>query len=414
MGVWVGNADYKAMQRVAGGLGAAPIWHNVMVRSLEGTPVEPFVEPPGIQRIRVCADSGTLPSPACPRQRDELFASGQGPLPATYDLYQRVRVDRLTGQLATEFTPPDRVEERDVMIFPSRYRAWAEAQGYPLLSIQMPTYAFPPELVLYSPADGSTVTGVIAVAGRVRVPEPLVWRVEYGVGPGPIGWGVVAGPYAGEADGVVAEWDTVAAVALHGSEDYSLRLAAYDPANMDYPMAVSNAVHLFVELPTPAATPTVEPTATASPTVTPTETPIWTPSPSPFPTETPVPTPVETPTPETTATPVPPTAVPEPVRAAIAEPVSGARVSGDVLVLGSAEGPQFAAYRLEYAPGDQPPAGAWQPIGPEVPVPSSGGLLGIWQTGSLPPGIYTLRLTVRDIQGGSVSTQVVVEVVAPG
>ena len=33
-----------------------------------------------------------------------------------------------------------------------------------------------------------------------------------------------------------------------GSSDYSLRLAAYDPTNMDYPAAVSNVVHVYVEL----------------------------------------------------------------------------------------------------------------------------------------------------------------------
>ena len=32
VGVWVGNADYKPMQKVAGSVGAVPIWHNVMAR----------------------------------------------------------------------------------------------------------------------------------------------------------------------------------------------------------------------------------------------------------------------------------------------------------------------------------------------------------------------------------------------
>ena len=38
VGAWVGNADNKPMQKVAGSLGAAPIWHNVMARALEGSP----------------------------------------------------------------------------------------------------------------------------------------------------------------------------------------------------------------------------------------------------------------------------------------------------------------------------------------------------------------------------------------
>ena len=38
VGVWVGNADYKPMKKTAGSVGAAPIWQNVMRRSLQGTP----------------------------------------------------------------------------------------------------------------------------------------------------------------------------------------------------------------------------------------------------------------------------------------------------------------------------------------------------------------------------------------
>jgi membrane peptidoglycan carboxypeptidase len=406
VGVWVGNADYAPMQRVAGALGAAPIWHNVMARSLKDLPALPFSEPAGIQHLSVCADSGTLPSPACPAQREEVFASGQGPLPASYDLHQRVGVDRITGQLATEFTPADRVEERDVVIFPARYRAWAEAQGLPLLGLDVPSYEFLPELALISPADGDTVAGLVPVFGRARVPEPLVWRLEYGVGPAPIGWGVVGELTNAEASDLLGEWDAAAAVALHGVSDYSLRLAAYDPANTDYPVAVSNAVHVTIELPTD--TPTLEPTATASPTVTPTETPFATPTATPLPTETPAPTPVETPTP--TSTPI--VTLPEPVRAIIVEPGQGSPVSGDVLVMGSADGPEFAYYLLDLAPGSPPDESAWQPLSPGVTAPVTDGLLGAWPTSGLAPGIYTLRLRTYGISGSEVTFQVAAEVVA--
>jgi membrane peptidoglycan carboxypeptidase len=402
--VWVGNADNTPMQKVAGSLGAAPIWHNVMARSLEGQPALPFSEPAGIQRIAVCADSGTLPSAACPVQREEAFAAGQGPLPASYDLHQRVRVDRVTGQLATEFTPADRVEERDVVIFPDKYRAWAEALGLPLLGLQQPTYAFAPELALASPADGDTVNGLVPVFGRARVPEPLVWRLEYGVGPSPIGWGVIGEPRSAEASDLLAEWDAEEMVERHGANDFTLRLAAYDPANVDYPVAVSNAVHVYVELPT--ETPTVEPTGTPAPTVTPTGTPVATETPSPVPTETPVPTPGVTPTPTAT----PPVIVPGPVRALIVEPLEGSAVSGDALVMGSADGDGFAYYLLEFAPGSPPDANAWQPLGTEVAAPVTDGLLGTWQTGRLVPGVYTLRLRAYDTLGSEVTAEVVVEV----
>ncbi|OIO91040.1 MAG: hypothetical protein AUK03_12045 [Anaerolineae bacterium CG2_30_64_16] len=424
VGVWVGNADYTPMQAIAGARGAAPIWRNVMARSLAGQPARPFVEPAGIQHLRICTDSGTTPSVACPpdRQREALFAAGQGPLPAGFDLWQRVVVDRVTGQLATEFTPADRLETRDVTIPPAKYRAWFEAHGYPVLAVEPPNYAFQPELMLYSPTGGEQLTGVAPVFGRAHVPEPLLWRLEYGVGPNPIGWGLVAGPSADDVNGHLGDWDTGILFERHGVDDYSLRLAAYDPANIDYPVAVSNVVYVRVALPTPTptASPTASPTpsATASPTptasatpetptpsVTPTVMPAETPgtpvSPTAPPPTAPPPTALPTATPIPTVylspTPVPTVPVPGPVRSVIVSPSDGSVVSGSVQVLGIADGPGFARYELSYAAGDTPQADAWQPVAPPPPAPVSGGLLGVWQTGALSPGVYSLRLRVFEV-----------------
>jgi membrane peptidoglycan carboxypeptidase len=450
VGAWVGNADYKPMQKVAGGIGAAPIWHNVMQRSLQGKPVQSFAEPPGIQRLRICADTGTLPAEACPAQREELFAAGQGPLPAQYDLHQRIRIDKVSGRLATEFTPPDRIEERNVMLFPAKYRAWAEAHGIPQPAIELPTYAFPPELRLDAPANSAQLAGNTQITGRVRLPQPLTWRVEYGVGPNPLGWGVIAGPNSGDREGPLADWDTAVPVQAHSVRDFSVRLAAYDPAISDYPVAVSNAVYVTIAEPT--ATPTVPSTATATPTRTPTRqatatatrtpTALASPIASPTATRTPIsPTSTPAPTARATASPTAPSAatatptspvatatvvvVPasptptatapagtaaNPIRAIIAQPQANRRVSGAVEITGSADGKGFAGYQLEFAAGSQPPAGAWQQLGVPQLASVSDGVLGIWQTPGLAPGAYWLRLEVFDANGLAATTQVRVEV----
>ncbi len=62
VGVWAGNADNEPMYNVSGVTGAAPIWHDVMETLLKGRPVRQFVEPPGMVRVEVCADSGLLPA----------------------------------------------------------------------------------------------------------------------------------------------------------------------------------------------------------------------------------------------------------------------------------------------------------------------------------------------------------------
>jgi membrane peptidoglycan carboxypeptidase len=468
VGVWLGNADYKPMQKVAGSIGAAPIWQNTMKRALQGRPVQPFVVPAGIQHLRVCADSGTEPGAACPAIREEIFAANQGPLPAKYDLYQRVRVDKLTGRPATEFTPADRIEERVLMIFPARYRAWAEAHGYPQLA-EPPTYAFKPELILYSPLNGSNVRGVVQVAGRVHLPPPLVWRVEYGVGPGPIGWGVIAGSLQGDIDGIITGWDAAQPVEQHGASDFSVRLAAYDPTFLDYPVAVSNVAYVRVVNPTATATVSPLPTASPSPSpsasasVSPTRTkggppPTTTATPSGTPSSTNVPaasrtptaaatappaatatrtraatatlSPAATPTAPATATATRPagapasptgtapaathTPAPAGLVAVITEPAERATVSGQVRIAGTAAGPVFASYFLEYAPGEDPAiVPLWYPADTPKTRPVTIGPLGIWQTATLSPGPYLLLLTVAGADGTQATAVVRVEVAAP-
>ena len=86
-GVWVGNNDNAAMKRGAdGSIIAAPIWNAFMRRALEKTPIEQF------------------PAPQ-PTSTNKPFLLGKG-------VEQIVQIDKVTGKLATEFTPPELVENR--------------------------------------------------------------------------------------------------------------------------------------------------------------------------------------------------------------------------------------------------------------------------------------------------------------
>lgn len=77
--VWVGNNDNTEMDRVAGSLGAAPIWRRVMTLALEGTPVEEFVSPAGLVRIRVCSANGLRATSAFGGTYEEFFRLGTEP-----------------------------------------------------------------------------------------------------------------------------------------------------------------------------------------------------------------------------------------------------------------------------------------------------------------------------------------------
>ncbi len=104
VGVWVGNADYTAMQNTTGLTGAAPIWASFMMKaipSITGGEPSPFQRPSEIVDRVICSFSGTEPSQWCPDQRNEMFVANQLPLPASEDLWKEATIDTWTGMLAT-------------------------------------------------------------------------------------------------------------------------------------------------------------------------------------------------------------------------------------------------------------------------------------------------------------------------
>lgn len=127
-GVWVGNADNRPMVNVTGVSGAAPIWNAFMREVLLGQPRLAFSEPPGIVRLEVCAASGLLPTPECPHTRSEVFIEGTTPTEPD-DMFQTFMLDRTTGRLADDSTPPDQRVERVYQVLPQEARDWGLRNG---------------------------------------------------------------------------------------------------------------------------------------------------------------------------------------------------------------------------------------------------------------------------------------------
>lgn len=128
VGTWVGNADNTPMVEVSGISGAGPIWHEFVRRVLRGQPKQEFAVPAGLVRAEVCATSGLLPTDYCPRTRWEWFI--EGTVPTTHDtLYQPFVLDRRTGLLADESTPPEERETRVYLVLPPEARDWAQRRG---------------------------------------------------------------------------------------------------------------------------------------------------------------------------------------------------------------------------------------------------------------------------------------------
>lgn len=130
VGVWVGNADNTPMTDVTGVSGAGPIWNLFMRRVLAGQPEVAFTRPDGIVSQEVCALSGLLPTPACPRRRVERFIEGTQPT-ETDNIYQTFTIDRTSGLLADDTTPPQDQVERVFAVLPQEARDWANRNGIP-------------------------------------------------------------------------------------------------------------------------------------------------------------------------------------------------------------------------------------------------------------------------------------------
>lgn len=74
IGVWVGNSDNKPMDNIAGSLGAAPIWRQLMEKFLENNPIETFTPPAEIIAVPLCGTSTATPS-----GKIEYFVKGTQP-----------------------------------------------------------------------------------------------------------------------------------------------------------------------------------------------------------------------------------------------------------------------------------------------------------------------------------------------
>src|SRR5262249_27766992 len=115
VGVWVGNFDRRPLVGSSGVTGAGPIFHAIMFAAASRTTGSlPYPQasataaaPERTTRRIVCALSGMIATPACPRQVEEWTAD-EGP---------------------AEFCDWHRVTPRGVVVqWPSAYQAWAASE----------------------------------------------------------------------------------------------------------------------------------------------------------------------------------------------------------------------------------------------------------------------------------------------
>jgi penicillin-binding protein 1C len=132
VGVWVGNADDRAMENISGVSGAAPIWRDVMETAAGHIAMTWPAPPAGLVRAEVCAPTGLKPGAACASPAQEWFVAGTQPKET-----ERYYVRGSDGQLL--LNPP------------AEARAWAIQAGVPLAGLA----AGDESLFIVQPAPGS-------------------------------------------------------------------------------------------------------------------------------------------------------------------------------------------------------------------------------------------------------------------
>jgi penicillin-binding protein 1C len=150
VGVWVGNFDRSPLQSASGVVGAAPIFHDVMMAAQEHvsgrlpgeTDATLGEAPVGLSSHPICLLSGLRATEDCPSVGPEWLRDGR--LPA-----------RCTWHRA--------VSGRTAVVWPARYRAWARAQGLvddraavARAEPRRARQAAPAALRIVSPPSGST------------------------------------------------------------------------------------------------------------------------------------------------------------------------------------------------------------------------------------------------------------------
>jgi 1A family penicillin-binding protein len=334
VGVWMGNADNRAMENLSGLAGAAPIWHDVTERSLTGRPARDFIRPPAIVAMEICADSGSIPSAECPERSIELFVQDQPPVSAERGLHRRLRIDVRNNCVLGDGAWADEVVERVYAVYPPDGLAWAAEHGIeqppsPCAApapAPAPTAAAPGGGLVAAitwPTAGQSVDGVVVIQGVALASGFSHYEVEYGVGWSPEEFGPLTGPVNAPVEGgSLAEWDTRQVP----NGPYMLRLVVFDRSGGRQEARATVVVNNVIPpTPTPGlpweepATPILIPpellTPTAPPVMTPTPyfepvtaTPVLAATPTtmpPLPTETwaPPPPPEPAPPPADTATP---------------------------------------------------------------------------------------------------------------
>ncbi|MFA6509756.1 MAG: penicillin-binding protein [Candidatus Peribacteraceae bacterium] len=168
-GVWVGNANSEALADRADGLNvAAPIWKDFMVRAHKIVQVNAtdFPVPQGIVQPQISLLSGDLASECTPvsLRKPDVFLAERAPAQVD-SACVAMKVDRVTGLLASEMCPAEAQELRSFFLPTS-----VQAERWPLWDQGVQEWARSPTATLPLPPPPSEKCDTSKTPGRLIKP----------------------------------------------------------------------------------------------------------------------------------------------------------------------------------------------------------------------------------------------------
>ncbi|MCH7664281.1 MAG: hypothetical protein IH859_10505 [Chloroflexi bacterium] len=211
IGVWVGYPDGVEAAPLSAAI-AAGLWNALLRYSHLDFPATNFDVPAGIAEVDVCVPSGLLPTNVCPTVVSEIFIPGNEPI-FSDNLYRVVEINRVTGRLATVFTPLENIDEQVFLSVPPEALEWARESGYPLppetYDVLFITADENPDVTLTSPAMFSYVSGQVEISGDALGEGFDFYRIQVGEGLNPRQWLQVGTDGTSPVtNGRLAVWDT--------------------------------------------------------------------------------------------------------------------------------------------------------------------------------------------------------------
>lgn len=237
VGVWVGNTDNTSMDRSVTGLtGAAPIWVDVMNALHKDKPNVKFTRPDGLVDRGICQIDGLASNGICPGA-NEIFVKGTEPTQVSR-VVQKFPINKETGKLAGPGTPPDKVEEKVMYVFPPQAADWIngwtddEKKLFALAPLEFDAQAGSTiaqgEVAIATPADGSYVSpllaaGPIEIKGNAKGGNWVGYKLAFapGFSPAPDKFQQIGPDHGEQVDNNVLErWD----LTTMGNGPYTLKL----------------------------------------------------------------------------------------------------------------------------------------------------------------------------------------------